>query len=337
MIKRITMLLLFLSLPSLLLAQGRIKGKVTDLESGEPLIGANVLVVGTSYGAATDVNGEYLIINLSAGTVEVKCSYIGYQTITQSDVRVTTGLTNELNFQLPAEGVSVADVIVTAERPLIQKDNTNKIRTTTSDDIDVLPVRGVDNIISLTAGVVQEADAIFIRGGRQDEVGFYLEGANIKNPELGGRAVTIPQDALEEIQVQAGGYTAEYGGANSGIIRQQLKSGANQFNASFEYITDNITFKSKDDIFDGEQRLGTTWWGYNEMSGVISGPIVDPKYRFFLNINYVYNRDLNPQPYPGINLGNVVDLVSKDSVMLNYGAGPVRNNSSDVMSPMQEL
>ena len=332
MIKRITMLLLFLSLPSLLLAQGRIKGKVTDLETGEPLIGANVLVVGTSYGAATDVNGEYLIINLSAGTVEVKCSYIGYQSITQSDVRVTTGLTNELDFQLPAEGVSVADVVVIAERPLIQKDNTNKIRTTTSEDIDILPVRGVDNIISLTAGVVQEADAIFIRGGRQDEVGFYLEGANIKNPELGGRAVTIPQDALEEIQVQSGGYTAEYGGANSGIIRQQLKSGANQFNASFEFITDNITFKSKDDIFDGEQRLGTTWFGYNEMSGVISGPIVDPRYRFFLNVDYTYNRDLNPQPYPGINLGNVVDLVSKDSVMLNYSAGPVRNNSQDVLS-----
>jgi outer membrane receptor protein involved in Fe transport len=332
MIKRITMLLLFLSLPSLLLAQGRISGKVTDLETGEPLIGANVLVVGTSYGAATDVNGEYLIINLSAGTVEVKCSYIGYQSITQSDVRVTTGLTNELDFQLPAEGVSVADVVVIAERPLIQKDNTNKIRTTTSEDIDILPVRGVDNIISLTAGVVQEADAIFIRGGRQDEVGFYLEGANIKNPELGGRAVTIPQDALEEIQVQAGGYTAEFGGANAGIIRQQLKSGSNMFNASFEFITDNVTFKSKDDIFDGEQRLGTTWWGYNEMSGVISGPIVDPKYRFFLNVNYVYNRDLNPQPYPGINLGNVVDPVSKDSVMLNYAAGPVRNNSRDVLS-----
>ncbi|HEY6625598.1 MAG TPA: TonB-dependent receptor, partial [Ignavibacteriaceae bacterium] len=332
MIKRITMLLLFLSLPSLLLAQGRIKGKVTDLETGEPLIGANVLVVGTSFGAATDVNGEYLIINLSAGTVEVKCSYIGYQSITTSDVRVTTGLTNEVDFQLPAEGVSVADVVVIAERPLIQKDNTNKIRTTTSDDIDILPVRGVDNIISLTAGVVQEAEAIFIRGGRQDEVGFYLEGANIKNPELGGRAVTIPQDALEEIQVQAGGYTAEFGGANAGIIRQQLKSGSNQFNASFEFITDNVTFKSKDDIFDGEQRLGTTWFGYNEMSGVISGPLLDPKYRFFLNVNYVYNRDLNPQPYPGINLGNVVDPVSKDSVMLNYAAGPVNNNSRDALS-----
>lgn len=332
MIKRITLLLLFLSLPSLLLAQGRIKGKVTDLQTGEPLIGANVLVVGTSYGAATDVNGEYLIINLSAGTIEVRCSYIGYQTITISDVRVTTGLTTEVNFQLPAEGISVEDVVVIAERPLIQKDNTNKIRTTTSDDIDILPVRGVDNIIALTPGVVQEADAIFVRGGRQDEVGFYLEGANIKNPEIGGRAVTIPQDALEEIQVQSGGYTAEFGGANAGIIRQQLKSGSSQYNASFEYITDNITFKNKDDIFDGEQRLGTTWFGYNEMSAVLSGPIVDPKYRFFFNLNYVYNRDLNPQPYPGINIGNVVDPVSKDSVNLMYAAGPVKNNSRDLYS-----
>ena len=78
--------------------------------------------------------------------------------------------------------------------------------------------------------------------------------------------------------------------------------------------------------------LVLTWFGYNEMSGVISGPIVDPKYRFFLNVNYVYNRDLNPQPYTGINIGNVVDPVSKDSVMLNYPAGPVRNNSRDVLS-----
>jgi outer membrane receptor protein involved in Fe transport len=332
MIKRITMLLLFLSLPSLLLAQGRIKGKVTDLQSGEPLIGANVLVIGTSYGAATDVNGEYLIINLSAGVIEIRCSYIGYQTITTSDVRVTTGLTTEIDFQLPAEGVSVEDVVVIAERPLIQKDNTNKIRTTTSEDIDILPVRGVDNILSLTAGVVQEADAIFIRGGRQDEVGFYLEGANIKNPELGGRAVTIPQDALEEIQVQAGGYTAEFGGSNAGIIRQQLKSGSNQINASFEYITDNITFKSKDDAFNGEDRLGTYWFGYSEMSAVLSGPIFDPKYRFFLNFNNVYNRDTDPQPYPGINLGTIYDAGSRDSVNLVYPAGPVRNNSRDVYS-----
>lgn len=332
MIKRITMFLLFLSLPSLLLAQGRIKGTVTDLASGDPLIGANVLVVGTTFGAATDVNGEFLIINLSAGAYELRCSYIGYQSINVADVRVTTDLTTEINFQLPAEGVTVPDVLVLSERPLIQKDNTNKIRTTTSEDIDVLPVRGVNNLLSLTAGVVKEADAIFIRGGREDEVGFYLEGANIKNPELGGRAVTIPQDALEEIQVQSGGYTAEFGGSNAGIVRQQLKSGGSDINASFEYITDNITFKSKDDIFDGEDRLGTNWFGYNEMSGILSGPIFDPRYRFFFNFNYLYNQDNTPQPYPGIDMGKIVDHESEDSIDLYYPAGAVKNNSRSAYS-----
>jgi len=332
MIKQLTMFLLFLSLPSLLLAQGRIKGAVIDLGSGEPLIGANVLVVGTTFGAATNVDGEFLIINLSAGVYELRCSYIGYQSINITEVRVTTDLTTEINFQLPAEGVTVSDVVVIAERPLIQKDNTNKIRTTTSDDIDILPVRGVNNILILTAGVVTEADAIFIRGGREDEVGYYLEGANIKNPELGGRAVTIPQDALEEIQVQSGGYTAEFGGSNAGIVRQQLKSGSTDINASFEFITDNITFKSKDDIFDGEDRLGTNWYGYNEMSGILSGPIIDPRYRFFFNFNYIYNQDVNPQPYPGINLGKIVDNESQDSIDLFYPAGAVKNNSRSAYS-----
>lgn len=328
-----TVLIIFLLLPIFVFGQaGKLSGKVTDLSTGEPLIGANIIVIGTSAGAATDINGEYTIHNIATGTYEVRASYIGYQSITQTNVRVNSELTTRLDFELPGEGIEVDEVVVVSERPLIQRDNTNKIRTTTGDDIDLLPVRGVDNIISLTAGVVQEADGIFIRGGRLDEVGYYLEGVNIKNPELGGRAVTIPQDALEEIQVQAGGYTAEFGGSNAGIIRQQLKSGAPQYHASFEYITDNISFQSKDDIFNGEKRLGTNWFGYNEMSAILSGPIVDPRFRFFFNMNYIYNRDVTPQPYPGINLGTIVDPVSKDSVDLNYPAGPVKNNSRDVYS-----
>jgi outer membrane receptor protein involved in Fe transport len=330
--KLITLFLFIIMLPAMILAQGRIKGKVTDLQTGEPLIGANVLITGTTFGAATDVNGGYEIRNLSAGVYELRASFIGYQTITVSDVRVNTDLTTDLDFQLPTEGITVDEIEVIAQRPLIQRDNTNKIRTTTSEDIDNLPVRGVDNLIAFTPGVVLTADAIFIRGGRQDEVGYYLEGVNIKDPESGGRSVTIPQDAIEEIQVQAGGYTAEFGGANAGIIRQQLKSGSTQYHASFEYITDNVSFQNKDNFFSTDKRLGAYWFGYNEMSGLLSGPIVDPKYRFFFNFNYVYNKDKDPQPYPGINLGQIVDPVSQDSIVLNYNAGPVRNNSEGVYS-----
>jgi hypothetical protein len=152
----VTILLFLLMLSEFILAAG-IKGKVADLQTGEPLIGANVLIVGTSFGAATDVNGVYEIRNLNAGSYDVKASYIGYQSITTSQVRVNSELTTELNFKLPSEGVSVGEIEVVAEKPLIQKDNTNAIRTTTSEDIDALPVRGINNIIALTPGVVLQA------------------------------------------------------------------------------------------------------------------------------------------------------------------------------------
>ena len=93
--RMITVLFFLLFLPALVLAGtvGKIKGKVTDLKSGESLIGANVIVVGTSIGAATDVKGDYVILNLNPGTYTVKASYVGYQTITTTNVRVNADLT----------------------------------------------------------------------------------------------------------------------------------------------------------------------------------------------------------------------------------------------------
>ena len=331
MSKLFTVLLFLLLLPLTVQAGtvGKIKGNVTDLQTGEPLIGANVLVIGTSFGSATDVNGEFIILNLDAGVYQVRASYIGYQTITVSNVRVNADLTTELNFQLPAEGVQVGEVEVVAQKPLVNKSNTNANRITTNDQIDALPIRGVNNILALTPGVNVQDNTVFVRGGRQDEVGYYLEGANITNPLVGGRKVTISQDAVEEIQVQAGGYTAEYGGANAGIIYTQFKSGTPNYKASVEYITDNITFKSRGDRYDGEKRLGANWFGYSELIGTISGPIVDERFKLFGLVDYSYQADQNPQPYPGINLGKIGDPTTGDTVDFTYPAGALYKNSLD--------
>ncbi|MGE5403006.1 MAG: TonB-dependent receptor [Ignavibacteriales bacterium] len=336
MSRKILFLTLFVVLlPAFLLAQtttGRIKGKITDRQTGEALIGANIQVVGTSFGASSDVNGDFTIQNLQPGAYNLKASFIGYTTITLNDVRVNAGLTTEANIPLPAEGVTVGTVEVTAVRPLINKSNTNAVRVTTSEDIQALPVRGINNILSLTAGVTIQNNAVFIRGGRLDEVGYYLEGVSITNPVTGGRAITINQDAVEEIQVQSGGYTAEFGGANAGIVRQQLKTGPQNLKITAEYITDNVGFKGKSSAFDGKQRLGSYWFGYNEFTGTLGGPVLDEKFRFFGLFNYQYQRDANPQPYPGINLGRVTDGLSGDTVNLVYPAGAVRGNSTQTFS-----
>src|SRR5512139_1376968 len=90
-------LVLTVLLPAVLFAAGKISGKVTDAGTGEPLVGANVVVVGTSMGAATNVAGEFVILNVPSGTYTLRTSYVGYQMITLSNVRVNEGLTSTAN------------------------------------------------------------------------------------------------------------------------------------------------------------------------------------------------------------------------------------------------
>ncbi len=333
MIQKLTILIVLFLIPLFVFGQtGKIKGTITEMGTDEPLIGANLIILGTSLGAATDINGEYTITNVEAGVYDVKASFVGYQSKTISKLRVNAGLTIELNFDLAGEGFTIQEISVVAERPLVNKFATNANRIATSEDIDALPVRGLNEILALTPGVTFQDNAVFVRGGRQDEVGFYLEGASITDPVVGGRAVTIVQDAVEEIQVQSGGYTAEYGGANSGIIYTQMKTGTPKWKASLEYITDNISFKGKGDRYSGEDRLGANWYGYSDMIGTISGPVFDERIKLFLLGNYSFQADQNPQPYPGIDLGIIGDPTTGDSIDFTYPAGALRNNSLETIT-----
>ena len=80
-----------------------------------------------------------------------------------------------------------------------------------------------------------------MRGSRADETGFSLEGVNVTDVFNGGRGVTISPDAVEQMEVQTGGYPAEYGGANGGIVSTQLRTGGEKFKVSLRAETDNYT------------------------------------------------------------------------------------------------
>ncbi|MFN0159403.1 MAG: TonB-dependent receptor [Bacteroidota bacterium] len=273
--KPIILLIALLLLPGLLLAAGKIKGKVVDKESKEALVGANVAVEGTSFGAATDVDGEYLILNAPAGTHTVKATFIGYGTVTVSNVRVSNDLTTELNFTLSSEAVTIGGIDIIAERPLVNKSATNAVRLVSGDDLANIPVRGIASVVALQAGIVEQGGQIFIRGGRQDEVGYYIDGADSRDARNGRSLVAIVPEALEEFQVQAGGYNAEYGGANAGIVRQQLRTGTSDYRASLRVETDNFAA-------GGEEFLGGYSYGYSDYAATFGGPIVGDKIKFFL-------------------------------------------------------
>jgi outer membrane receptor protein involved in Fe transport len=279
-----------LLLPVFLLAQdGKLRGKATDKESGEALIGANVVVEGTGLGAATDVNGEYVILAVPPSIYTVRVTYIGYSPVTISNIRVNAGLTTTQDFALSSSAVQVQAVEIVAERPLIQRNTTNTVRITTTDEIRALPFRGIQNIVTLDAGVVQQGGNLYVRGGRAGDIGYSLDGANITNPFSNSQNVGIIQEAVEEVQLQAGGFTAEYGGANSGIIRTTMRTGGSSLKATVDYQTDDFAKP-------GKEFLGTTSLGRRVGIATLGGPIPGISgARFFLAGQHDYARDDQPR------------------------------------------
>ena len=161
-------LLLLFPLSMAIAQTGKVSGRVIDRETGEPLIGASVSVLGTTLGAATDVDGRYNILQITPGTYDVKTSFVGYQDVTISGIRVAAGLTQDVDFSLPGEDIEVEPIIIIAQRPLIEKSATNVKRVIRAEDFEDLPVRGTSAYISLVPGVVQqygEFIALLIRQG----------------------------------------------------------------------------------------------------------------------------------------------------------------------------
>ncbi|MCS7228771.1 MAG: TonB-dependent receptor [Candidatus Kryptonium sp.] len=269
---------------------GKIAGRVVDRETKEPLIGANVIIVGTTLGAATDMEGRYVILNVPPGVYDVRASYVGYQDETKRGIRVIAGLTAEVNFELPSTAIVAEPVVVIAERPLIEKSATNAIRVIKSEDFEKLPVRGLGAYIALQPGVVFQDGRFHIRGGRADETGFILEGANVRNvvSRDGGQLVSVIPDALEEVLIQAGGYNAEFGGANAGLVQQNFKTGTEKFKGSVRIETDNFG------NYPGKKFLGTYSYGYSDYVLSVSGPVFTNRIRAFLVGENFFIRDYRP-------------------------------------------
>src|SRR3989304_2818793 len=104
---------------------GKVAGRVTDAATGEPLIGANVVIKGTIMGAATDIDGNYAILNVPPGVYTVVVSLIGYRSVEFENVRVSIDLTTTVDGALQESAVEVGAIVVTAERPLVTKDMTS--------------------------------------------------------------------------------------------------------------------------------------------------------------------------------------------------------------------
>ncbi|MCG3121484.1 MAG: hypothetical protein ALAOOOJD_04602 [bacterium] len=276
--------LIALLLPCLVFAQdGKIRGKITDRETGDALIGATITVDGTTLGAAADLNGEYVVLRMGAGTYTVRASYIGYAPVSVSNVQISAGQTTTLDFKLAPSSVEVGEVNIVADRPLVQRNTPNTVRVTTREDVQALPIRGTAAILALQAGVVRQDGNLYIRGGRAGELSYVVDGASVTNRLFNNEGVAVIQEAYEELQLQSGGFTADIGGANSGAVMTTVRTGGSKMNIGLDYRTDDFAKP-------GEQFLGTSSFGFKNLVANIGGPLEALKMRYFVAGQYNYLR-----------------------------------------------
>ncbi|NWG29052.1 MAG: TonB-dependent receptor [Ignavibacteriaceae bacterium] len=267
---------------------GRLAGRVTDAATGDPLPFVNVVIVGTTLGAATDIDGYYSIINVPPGNYVVKASAIGYNSVSFQDVKVSIDLTTTIDFQLAEASVELGEeVVVIATKPLVRMDLTSSTAIVGDDVISQLPVAEVQDVLRLQAGVVISAGGdIHIRGGRANQIAYQIDGVPVTDVYDGSSTINVNQNAIQELQVISGAFNAEYGQAQSGVVNLVTKDGNNTFAGNVQaYSGDYVSNKS--DVFTNIDDINPV--GIRNIEGSLSGPVINDELFFYLNGRYYFN------------------------------------------------
>ena len=230
---------------------GKISGKVTDEKTGELLIGINVVIEGTTLGAATDVNGNYIISNVEPGIYRVVASGIGYSKKIIAGVKVSSDFTTRLEITLSSETLNLETIVIQADAPLVRKDLTSSKTVVDAQQIQNLPVESIDQLLTLQAGITKGAEGeIHIRGGRSNEVDYTINGVSVSNPFDNSRTVQISTNAVQELSVVSGTFNAEFGNALSGVVNTITKEGSSNYNGFISFYTGDYVSSHKDVFYN---------------------------------------------------------------------------------------
>lgn len=211
---------------------GKIAGTLTDKSTNEPLLGANIIIMGTSLGTVTDINGNFTILYVPPGTYSVKISYVGYNSVTINEIRVYIDQTSRIETSLSPQSIEVGEVTVFAEKELIKPDVATSVVAVSGGEIKNLPVANVSDVVGLQAGI----RGFSIRGGSDDKILFMLNGVTLRDPRNNQPVTKIPLSSVKEVSVERGGFNAEYGQVQSGLVNVVTQEGGKrQYMGRFQF------------------------------------------------------------------------------------------------------
>ncbi|MEW6411033.1 MAG: TonB-dependent receptor [Candidatus Zixiibacteriota bacterium] len=281
---------------------GKITGVVTDAETQQPLVGVTVSVQGTTWGAITDPDGRYSILNVPVGDYTVVMTAVGYATVEISNVIVHADLAAYVNQAMTPQAAELGTVIeVRAEQQLVTRDKTTSVNIVRSEEIQAMPTRGFEQVVGIQNSVVRmnsnvdtrqrggresraASPELNLRGGRPSEVAYYVDGFSQQDPLSGISTANVSNNAIKEVSVTSGAFSAEYGHVASGIVNVVTNSGSDEYHVAIEGVTDNFLDSDNKPVFD-----------HNFYTGDVSGPIPGLKNGYFyLSGERRYQEDRTP-------------------------------------------
>jgi outer membrane receptor protein involved in Fe transport len=285
--KKAFVIILLAAAPMLLYGgtTGKIAGRVIDQATGQPLPGASISIEGAKFGAASNTDGFYDIINISPGDYTVIVQFVGYTKTRIENVRVEVDRTTKLDVPLSEESVSLGEVVIRAERPAVQKDRTYTASVVNAESINLMPVTSVQEIIQLQPGVVSSGGELHFRGGRGREVAYLIDGVPVTNAfnQGGGNNVAVENSMIQELEVISGTFNAEYGAAQSGIVNIITKGPSPKFTGTAKAYAGEW-YSSRDDIFLGIKDINPL--AEKDVQLSLSGPIIPEKLGFSVSGRY---------------------------------------------------
>lgn len=296
----ITLLFTFTVVQAQLNQTGMITG-VVNSPDGTPMPGVTVIakspaMVLPEMTTVSSENGRYRFPSLAPGTYELTFQLEGMNTIVRKGIKVNVGVTSSVDIMMELQTIQES-IVVEGKSPTVDRQNTTKAANLDQEFLKSIPaVRDLGTYFNMTPGVTADT----AHGGTVRDNSYNLDGVNLGDPAVGTEGVFFGMDIMEEISVQSGGLSAEYGAVRGAVVNVVSKSGGNKFSG-----TASIYYRNED--FQSTNTKGTPLEGnlsgfkYEIEPGItLGGPLAKDKLWFFFNASYTKSENYVPgYPYDG--------------------------------------
>src|SRR5256885_3059309 len=266
---------------------GQLTGRVTDA-GGAAVPGATVSATSVDTGASrrtvSSSAGIYTLAGLPPGRYRIVIELAGFRTARREGVRIETGETIRLDFELTVGDISES-VIVTADAPVLRRATGSLGDVVSQEKIVALPLNGRSfiTLAALAPGVALPPGSQFprINGGRPRTNEYLFDGISVLQPEPGQVPVFPVIDAIQEFRIESNSPPAEFGRFNGGVINLTTKSGANTLHGTgFEFLR-NEALNARN-FFQSASPTGPEY-RRNQFGGTLGGPLVRNRTFFFVD------------------------------------------------------